>query len=698
MCHPPCRRRFQPNLQILEDRTVPSTVSVTDASVIEGSQPLKFIDRFVPEGSGGLFTPRSAIFGPDGNGDGIGDLYVPSASSNEVLRYDGITGAFIDAFVTAGSGGLNSPGGLAFGADGNLYVSSFSGNQVLRYDGVTGAFIDAIASGLNGPLGITTASDGALYIANQDANEILKYDSSGLSTFINAGSGGLAMPRNAMFGPDGNGDGYGDLYVASRGSEQVLRYDGRTGASLGVFASVPNGPIWLEFGGDGYLYTTARTTTTCCDTSIDRFNAISGAFADSYALGRDGWSFTIGSDGLVYNSANGDGNFVERFGTSSVAVFTVTLDAASPTPVTLDYATASGAATSGSDFTPVSGTLTFAPGQTTRTILVPTLDDATAEPTETFSLNLSNANGATIIDNQGLGTIQDNDATKFYVVDDAASNKSFNYGRTGLATGSFGLIANNSAPRGAASSAAGTKLWTIDANKAVYVYNPSGTLLGSWSAGNLSGAAQVEGIATNGTDVWVVDNKQDKIFRYAGAASRLSGSQNAASSFSLNSGNSNPKDIVTDGTSIWVVNDGTADTVFKYTLTGTLLGSWTIDAANASPTGITLDPTNVNHLWVVDNGTDRIYQYDGAASRTSGSQSASTSFALTAGNTNPQGIADPPPTHAKPKPMPSPRSRMTTLGSRLSDADLAALLGMESREHKSLTDHVFQQKPQRLAR
>jgi hypothetical protein len=47
-------------------------------------------------------------------------------------------------------------------------------------------------------------------------------------------------------------------------------------------------------------------------------------------------------------------------------------------------------------------------------------------------------------------------------------------------------------------------------------------------------------------------------------------------------------------------------------------------------------------LWIVDSGTDRVYQFDNARARTSGSQSPSTSFALAAGNTNPQGIADPP--------------------------------------------------------
>jgi hypothetical protein len=77
-------------------------------------------------------------------------------------------------------------------------------------------------------------------------------------------------------------------------------------------------------------------------------------------------------------------------------------------------------------------------------------------------------------------------------------------------------------------------------------------------------------------------------------------------------------------------------------LSGTLLGSWTISGAGTSPTGITLDPSNVTNLWMVDSGTRRVYQFDNAASRTSGSQSPSASFALAAGNTNPQGIADPP--------------------------------------------------------
>jgi len=239
----------------------------------------------------------------------------------------------------------------------------------------------------------------------------------------------------------------------------------------------------------------------------------------------------------------------------------------------------------------------------------------------------------------------DNDvpSTKFYVVDDASSNRTFEYGANGSTVENYSLNSGNATPRGAASTVAGDKVWVVDANRNVYVYNNSGVLLGSWSAGSLASNATIEGITTNGTDIWLVDARQDRVFRYAGAASRLSGSQNATSNFALNSGNVSPKDLVTDGANIWVVNDSTTDRVFKYSMTGALVGSWTIDTVNSAPTGITIDPSGASQsIWIVDNGTDRVYEYTDSRSRHSGSQSTLISFALAAGNANPQGIADPP--------------------------------------------------------
>ncbi len=235
-------------------------------------------------------------------------------------------------------------------------------------------------------------------------------------------------------------------------------------------------------------------------------------------------------------------------------------------------------------------------------------------------------------------------ATKFYVVNDATQNVTYEYNVSGMSVETYGLNTGNTAPRGAASTVLGDKTWVVDANRKVYVYDNSGGLLGSWTAGTLSTKAVVEGIATNGTDIWIVDAYSDKVYKYAGGAARLSGTWTATSSLSLNSANKSPKDIVTNGVHLWVVNDSTPDKVFKYTIAGALVSSWTITTAGAtSPTGITIDPANVNNIWIVDNGTDRVYQYNAAVNFANGSShAADVSFALAAGNTNPQGIADPP--------------------------------------------------------
>ena len=91
------------------------------------------------------------------------------------------------------------------------------------------------------------------------------------------------------------------------------------------------------------------------------------------------------------------------------AVFTVSLSASSTQTVTVQFATANGTATSGSDYQTFSGTLTFNPGETSKTITVRVRGDTVVEPNETFFVNLSNPTNATIADSQGLGTILNND-------------------------------------------------------------------------------------------------------------------------------------------------------------------------------------------------------------------------------------------------------------------------------------------------
>lgn len=91
------------------------------------------------------------------------------------------------------------------------------------------------------------------------------------------------------------------------------------------------------------------------------------------------------------------------------AAFTVTLAPASSQSVTVDFTTEPGTATEGIDYQDTTGTLTLAAGQTTGTITVLVNGDTDAEPDETLFVNLSNAVNATIADDQGQGTIANDD-------------------------------------------------------------------------------------------------------------------------------------------------------------------------------------------------------------------------------------------------------------------------------------------------
>ncbi len=115
------------------------------------------------------------------------------------------------------------------------------------------------------------------------------------------------------------------------------------------------------------------------------------------------------------------------------AVFTVTLTGATSQTVTVNYATANGTATSGSDYTAKSGTLTFPAGTTTQTITVSVIGDTLDEGNETFLVNLSGAVNATISDSQGVGTIIDDDPAPSLSINDVSMTE----GNSGTKTFTF---------------------------------------------------------------------------------------------------------------------------------------------------------------------------------------------------------------------------------------------------------------------
>jgi hypothetical protein len=90
--------------------------------------------------------------------------------------------------------------------------------------------------------------------------------------------------------------------------------------------------------------------------------------------------------------------------------FTVRLGQAVSAPVTVGFSTADGTAIAPDDYTATSGTITFAAGETTKTVTVQVNGDAIREADETFSVNLANVTGnATIADAQAIGTVANDD-------------------------------------------------------------------------------------------------------------------------------------------------------------------------------------------------------------------------------------------------------------------------------------------------
>ncbi len=106
----------------------------------------------------------------------------------------------------------------------------------------------------------------------------------------------------------------------------------------------------------------------------------------------------------------GDLSIVEGNAGTVAAGFKVTLSQASSEVVSVSYSTADGTARAGSDFKAAAGILTFAPGETTKTVSVGIIGDTLLEANETFSLKLSDAARATIAKAAATGTIVNDDA------------------------------------------------------------------------------------------------------------------------------------------------------------------------------------------------------------------------------------------------------------------------------------------------
>ena len=108
---------------------------------------------------------------------------------------------------------------------------------------------------------------------------------------------------------------------------------------------------------------------------------------------------------------------VEQTGIDSTLTFVFGLSNPSSQTITVDFATADGTATAGSDYVSTTGTVTFNPGETQKTATITIKDDLIDEVPETFFVNLSNPVNATIADGQAQCSITDNDGPTISIND-----------------------------------------------------------------------------------------------------------------------------------------------------------------------------------------------------------------------------------------------------------------------------------------
>ncbi|UXA16212.1 cellulase family glycosylhydrolase [Mycobacterium sp. SMC-4] len=249
------------------------------------------------------------------------------------------------------------------------------------------------------------------------------------------------------------------------------------------------------------------------------------------------------------------------------AVFVVSLSKASTSTVTVTYNTSNGTATAGSDYIPVSGTLTFAPGVTIQQVHVMVNGDTYSEADERFTVTLSNPTGATLADATAIGTIVDDDAgpapqpgagSVSYVVND-------NWG-----TGFVAAVTITAGP-------AGMNGWTVEFDSPARITN-------IWNAEIVSHSGDhyvVRNAAWNGT---VAAGQRVEFGFQAGTV----GATTAATNFVVNGipvgGNpipSLPKVTVADA-SVVESDTGTTNMVFVVTL----------DKASATPVRVAYATSN----------------------------------------------------------------------------------------------------------
>jgi hypothetical protein len=355
----------------------------------------------------------SAAAAGDLNGDGHTDLVTTSYNNVSVLLGDGAGGFAAFQSYTTGSGGSSVVLG-DFTGDGALDVATpnYADNNVRVLRGLGNGSFSMTESFAAGPGSYAVAAgdfngDGWLDAATADAN------GNTASVLINDQSWPFVPPKVSVSDAtvtEGNTATVNATFTLTltyaSPVDVTVHYETAdisaaagsdyTAASQDVVipAGQTSGTFTVAVQGDRIAEPTetfAVNLTAASNATIDRSQGTGTILDDEPRVSINDVSATEGNTGT-------------RPGT-----FSVSLSAAYDVPVTISYATAPGTATAGSDYQTTSSTLTIPAGKTSGTISVLVNGDRLPEPNETYFVNLSNLSYGAITDDQGVGTIVDDE-------------------------------------------------------------------------------------------------------------------------------------------------------------------------------------------------------------------------------------------------------------------------------------------------
>jgi hypothetical protein len=340
-------------------------------------------------------------------------LFAPNTSGQYVNASSRITGT-PSSCVSAAAGDFDN--------DGHLDVVEVCSdalknrpNRIYRNDG-NGNLIEVTGAGADTALGFTGAV-GQMPFGRSQAVVTADFDGDGRLDFLVA-NGHTFRPfstagRQQVFqNVSDSGNNWAQIDL-----EGVLSNRDAIGARL--FVTTPDGRTQLrEQAGGMHIHSqnfkrihVGLARNEQFDVEIHWPNGDvethSGLAANRFYNCVEGGNCTAATGGPTPTLSVSDPSVSEADG---VAGFVVSLSTASDEEVSVSYTTADGTAVVGSDYTAVSGILTFAPGETTKPVEVAVLDDDVFEPTENFSLVLSDAVGAGLAKATGIGTVLDDDS------------------------------------------------------------------------------------------------------------------------------------------------------------------------------------------------------------------------------------------------------------------------------------------------